>query len=257
MKGLASPLAALALVAFVPCARAGDVVVYPVAATIPENLLRIELRFSKPVTAHLNASAVTLVDEHGQVVPDAFLDLALPDGNDSELTILMHPGRVKSGVGANVRMGRALHAGDTVTLIVADPAIGAPTRRTWRIVPAQARVLDPARWVLRAPLAGTRDPVIVEPDTTFGLVAESRIAVRAPDGSRLSGHATLEEKSGAWHFVPEVPWTAGQYALLTHPDLEDVSGNRSCEPFEGKQSSLGRCDSGTETAFHVTAAPIR
>ena len=255
MKRLTRPLTALALLAVALCSRAQDVVVYPVAATVPENLLRIELRFSKPLMAHLDARAVTLVDERGQLVPDAFLDLALPDASGSELTILMHPGRVKSGVGANLSMGRALHAGESVTLIVADPAIGAPTRKTWRIVPAQAQVLDPGRWVLRSPTAGTRDPVIVEPDTTFGLAAESRIAVRAPDGSRLSGHAALEEGSGAWHFVPDRPWIEGRYALLTHLDLEDVSGNRSCEPFEGKRSSLGRCDAGTETAFQVAAAP--
>jgi hypothetical protein len=54
-----------------------------------------------------------------------------------------------------------------------------------------------------------------------------------------------------WRFVPEVPWIAGRYALVTHPDLEDAAGNRACSPFEAIEASRARCDQETAQTFVI------
>src|SRR5437879_1650774 len=94
------------------------VTVYPSGSSIPENLLRIELRFSAPLAGTLAMRLVRLLDAERQEIEGAFLDLPLWSADGSRVAFLLHPGRVKSGVGANVTHGRALHAGSNVTLVV-------------------------------------------------------------------------------------------------------------------------------------------
>jgi hypothetical protein len=102
----------------------GAVSVYPSGTSVPENLLRIELRFRVPLRTPLDMVHVKLLDREGQLIPDPFLDLPLPSADGRRLSLLLHPGRVKSGVGANVVLGRALRAGSLVTLVIDDPNAG-------------------------------------------------------------------------------------------------------------------------------------
>lgn len=216
---------------------------------MPENLLRIELRFSAPLDSPLAIEHVKLFDAHGQEIPDAFLDVALPADDGRRLTILMHPARVKSGVGANLALGRALHAGSDITLVIDDPALARPVRKTWQVTAFDTTPPQPARWTFERPRAGSRDPLLLHLDAPLTLSAQSLIAIRAPDGGRLAGDGRLENGEIVWRFIPAQRWHQGRYAILTHPDLEDPAGNRSCGPFEATAASQVRCEEGTTREF--------
>ena len=73
---------------------------YPSGASIPENLLRVELRFASPWHSTLDMRRVRLLSDDGQEIESAFLDLPLASADGSGVAVLLHPGRVKSGVGA-------------------------------------------------------------------------------------------------------------------------------------------------------------
>jgi len=85
---------------------------------------------------------VRLLDAERQEIEGAFLDLPLWSADGSRVAFLLHPGRVKSGVGANVTHGRALHAGSNVTLVVDDPQLVSSIRKTWTVVAADTRSPD-------------------------------------------------------------------------------------------------------------------
>jgi hypothetical protein len=225
--------------------------VTPSGPTIPENLLRIELQLSAPLVSPLNMSYVHLVDESGRRVEDAFLDLALPTADGMRVTLLLHPARVKAGVGANIALGRALLPGTTVTLAINDPALARPVAKVWRVEPYDSAPPRPALWRLDLPRTGGRAPLVVRLDASMSSSAVGLIAVRAPNGRRLSGTARLVDAETVWRFVPEVPWIAGRYALVTHPDLEDAAGNRACSPFEAIEASRARCDQETTHTFVI------
>ena len=225
--------------------------VHPSGDTVPENLLRIELRLAAPLRSPLDLSKVKLRDAAGQEIADPFLDLPLPSADGRRVVLLLHPGRVKSGVGPNVALGRALHEGDVVTLEVDDPAIGPPLRKRWRVTAFDDRLPSPAQWLIAAPVAGTRDPLVVQLGLPISASAEGLIAVRGPAGSRLPGHTALGAGDTRWRFTPARPRQPGAHALVTHPDLESPAGNRTCGAFEGRGVSRIDCDQGTETPFHV------
>src|SRR5258708_3869530 len=122
----------MAASALASCAKP-SALVYPSGPTVPENLLRIELRFSSPLEPPLTLDHITLADADGIEIKGALLDLPLPNADGKSVIILFHPGRLKSGVGANVALGHALHAGTPVTLVVSHPALAKPGRKSWQI----------------------------------------------------------------------------------------------------------------------------
>jgi len=244
--------ASLLLVAAATAFGAGAaVVVYPSGSTIPENLLRIELRFPAAPRSPLNIDRVKLFDAGGREIENAFLDLALPSADSRRVTILLHPGRVKSGVGANLAFGRALHAGSVVTLVVEHPALTKPVHKTWRVTAFDAESPQPTLWTFEPPRRGSRSPLVIHLDAPISSSAEALIAIRGPDGRRLVGTASLEDGETVWRFVPARPWRAGRYAVVTHQDLEDPAGNRTCAPFELVDASRVRCEGGTTRPFRV------
>lgn len=245
---------ALCAAACGPAMGAGEAMLaYPSGPAVPENLLRIELRFSPPLQTPLTLDQVRLLGQDGQPIEGAFLDLPLPSADSGTVTLLLHPGRLKSGVGANLQLGRALHAGASVTLVVDAPSRGKPLRKTWQVVQADVAAPVPASWKLNAVSGGNSLPLVVQLDAAISSTAAALIAVRGPDGKRVEGSAALADAETSWRFVPRRPWKAGRYALMTHPDLEDPAGNRACSPFEAKHGSRAACERGTLTPFTVVA----
>lgn len=234
------PCATAALVAAVALdASAAPAAITPSGATVPENLLRIELHLARPLARPLAMDRVRLVDAHGETIAGAFLDLPLPSADGRTVTLLLHPGRVKNGVGANLALGRALHAGDDVALVVDDPQLATPLRHRWHVTSATA--LDPGHWRVQAPRAGTRVPLQLALDATVDASSARLIALRGPDGERVDGSPTLIDGEKTWRFEPARPWRAGRYEVVVHPLLEDVAGNRACTPFEAADLSEKPC----------------
>lgn len=224
--------------------------VTPSGATVPENLLRIELHLRQALSHPLAMDRVQLLSADGVVIPDALLDLPLPDGDGRTVTLLLHPARVKTGVGANRAIGRALRIGEDVVLLVNDPQWPAPIRKRWRVGPAADHAIDPAGWRFHPPRAGTRRPLVVILGSALTATSASLLAVRGPGGERLEGSVALRSGETIWQFRPAQAWTRGPHALMLHPRLEDVAGNRPCAPFEARALSSVEC-AGATRAFDV------
>lgn len=249
-------LRALWLLGCICCAAAGQPVgvVSPSGPTVPENLLRIEIAFSSPLRAPLDMAHVALLDATGQPIRDAFLDLPLPSSDGRRVSLLLHPARVKSGVGANVALGRALAVGSTVSLRVDDPMLARPVERTWQVVAFDRDPPAPERWLLDLPPAGSRAALEVRLDAPITASAQGLVAVRAPDGTRLAGRHELTRGETRWRFFPAKPWRPGRYALVVHPDLEDLAGNRPCVPFERVVGSATACGQEAVQVFSLQPA---
>jgi hypothetical protein len=231
-------------------AGAASVEVHPTGPSIPENLLRIELRFDRPQQLPFDIAHVRLVDSSGMPIDDALLDLTLPNADGRRITLLMNPGRVKTGVGPNVAEGRALRAGATVRLLVDDPSPGAsPVIKEWTVTDFDAKVPRPTLWQLNRPRARSRDTLIIDLLEPISSAAEALIAVRDPAGRRVAGRTSLSDGDSVWRFIPDKPWRNAPYEVLTHPDLEDPAGNRTCALFEQVGASEDPCDAGVTIPF--------
>jgi hypothetical protein len=223
--------------------------VFPSGPEIPENLLRIELRFSTPLTAAELLERTRLLDDAGRALPGVFLDLAMPAPDGQGVSLLLHPGRVKSGLYAHDTLCAALHAGETVTLLVDAPMLAQPIRKVWRVVARDVQSPRPDHWAFTPPREATQSDLVVQLDAPLTAAARALIAVRGPHGERVPGSAVLEHGETRWRFSPATPWRTGHYAIITHPELEDPAGNRVCAAFEAQHLAHASCDKETELGF--------
>ena len=92
--------------------------IYPSGDTLPANLLRMYLHFSKPMKITGNLERIKLFDENNQEVIGAIFNhvFELWDDQQQQLTLIFDPSRVKTGLQANERMGRALQVGKQYAL---------------------------------------------------------------------------------------------------------------------------------------------
>src|SRR5262245_20110617 len=186
-----------------------SILVFPSGPTVPENLLRIELRLSTPLRVPISTEHIKLTDGSGVETKNAFLDLPLPAADGKSVTILLDPGRVKSGVAANLALGRALHAGDTVVLTFTHPAVAKPVRKAWQVTAFDAEPPQPSRWTLALPPPGSRASLVLHLDKPISSSAGALIAIRGPNGERVAGKGSLESGETVWRFVPTRKWRAG------------------------------------------------
>lgn len=225
----------------------------PSGPEVAENLLRIEVHLDRPLTAPFDMSHVVLLDSSGTPIRDAFLDLPLPDRSGRTVTLLLHPGRIKSGVGPNVALGPALRNGGAVTLRIDDPQFGSPLEQRWQVTPALRRPIDPRQWKVQTALPGGRQPLRVILPEALDAEAAAAIAIQGPDGQRVAGAATLAAGEREWRFTPARRWRPGAYLLRIHPRLEDPQGNRLCAAFEQTEQSTQSCKEEGKLAFSIDA----
>lgn len=209
--------------------------IYPSAAVLPEDLLRFYIYFSAPMREGEALKHVHLLGEGGQEVQGVFLDpreeLWAP--TMTRLTLLLDPGRVKSGLGAHGQLGRALCAGERYRLVVDQTfrdARGEALESSFekRFLVASAGGAPPAvsRWTLAAPRARTRAPLTVRfPAPLDHALLASSVSIRAPHAGELAGEITLDQEETALRFHPREPWEPGRYSLDVDGRLEDVAGN--------------------------------
>ncbi len=222
----------------------------PSGPEVPANLLRIELRFDRPLPG-VTAEAIVLRDGAGLPIQDALLDIVLPDSDERSLVVLMQPGRIKHGVGPNLAIGPALREDERISIEFKDPRLPQPLVRAWRVGPALERRIDPAAWRLRAPPARSRAPLVIGLPAALNASAAGLIAVAGPDGRRIPGRPVFGAGETEWRFVPAAPWVQARYRVRIHPALEDPAGNRLCAAFEERGQSGRQCGEGAGIAFRV------
>ena len=201
---------------------------YPSGPEVPANLLRISIEFPEPPPGTV-AGRVRLTRADGSDIAGAFYPEPLwsPDGR--VLTLYLDPGRVKTGLKAHDLVGRALAAGERVKLRIDDR-----TLREWRVIGPRSTPLEPDRWRLSTPRAGSTEALRVSMSSLIDRRDRDLIAISDASGRRITGVSTLLSGERTWRFKPAMPWRQGPYHLKLHPDLEDPEGNRVARPFESR-----------------------
>ena len=100
------------------------VAIYPTAAELPVNLLRMYVHFSAPMSEGWAARAIRVTRaDTGEMLDEVFLppEPELWDPEHKRLTMLLDPGRIKRGLVPNLEFGYPLAEGTTVRISV-DPA---------------------------------------------------------------------------------------------------------------------------------------
>lgn len=208
--------------------------VYPSADVLPANLLRLYIQFSEPMKTTGNLEHIKLLDETGTEVPVVFFDnvYELWNQQQTQLTLIVDPARVKTGLLANEELGRALVPGARYSLIIDQlqnalhQPLRSPFEKAFLVEPADVSEPKLERWKIQSPENGSNTALIVRfPEPLDYLSLLQRLIVTTLDNKPVAGKVEIGVLETTWQFTPAEPWKAGEYKLHVHTRLEDPSGN--------------------------------
>jgi hypothetical protein len=202
------------------------VVVRPSGAVVPANLLRLSIEFATPIEGPV-IPRLALSRGDGDQIRRPFLDQELWSPSGTVLTILMHPGRVKSGLKAREEEGPILSEGDDVVLTLD----GKPIKR-WRVGPSDAMGPMPLAWKISTVRVDSKQRLVVTLDGPIEGREADYLAVVDSTDERVEGRARLTRGEEIWTFTPKARWQSGAYALVARGTVEDPAGNRLGSRFE-------------------------
>ena len=216
--------------------------IFPSGDRLPENQLKLYLHFSAPMSNVDGLQYLSLRDARGRAVEEPFLPLGTEfwDLDHLRYTVFFDPGRIKQGIELNERLGRPLQEGATYSLVV-DPTwpdaegnpLQAPFEKRFTVGPTDMTPLDTATWRLRVPASGSTQRLVVSmPEPLDHALMRRAIGVEDETGRRVDGEVEVGNWETRWMLTPSQPWTAGAYALVALPIVEDLAGNKIGTPFE-------------------------
>lgn len=218
------------------------VAIYPGIDSLPENLLKFYIRFSKPMAEGHAMEYVSLQDAKGDSLSEIFLDLKpeLWNEDGTVLTLWLDPGRIKRDLQPNKRLGAPMKNGEHYKLIISanwpDQEGALLTRSYSRNILAIVRdSLSPSvdKWNFKLPVVSTTQAFEIdfhEPLDYF--LAEHVIHLQNQKGDSLEGNISISRDQRTFYFTPKSPWTSGRYRILVENILEDLAGNNLNRPFD-------------------------
>jgi len=238
--------------------------IYPSTDSVPANLLKIYLRFSRSMREGQSARYVALLAANGDTLHGVFLDLQpeLWNTDRTMLTLWLDPGRIKRDLQPNRRLGAPLHRGGQYQVVVSPnwtDALGAPLGKpvTKSLTVIQRDSLSPVvtSWSIRVPKSGTQQPLVVAfgESLDYYLLTETLHVLRA-DGTAVPGTWRIGQNETQGQFTPTLDWTAGRYRLRIENRLEDLAGNNLIRLFDRDITQRSRPGDGLaykEVAFGV------
>ncbi len=216
--------------------------VYPSADTLPENLLKLYLQFSKPMREGEILHYVFLLDKNNDTLSNVFLDLnpALWNEDRTVLTLWLDPGRIKRDLIPNRQMGNPLSMGKRYTLIIANAwkdgeGLNLRTSFTKQFYVEQRDSISPNAllWPLKLPASQTKQPMGIslnEPLDYFLL--QETVHFTDDEGKKVAGKIEVKNQERNIEFIPHQSWQKGWYKISVEHILEDLAGNNLNRPFD-------------------------
>lgn len=216
--------------------------VHPTASALPENLLKFYLHFSAPMSRGQVYEHIQLLDESDAAVELPFLELEqeLWNPDQTRLTIILDPGRIKRGLRPLLESGPALSAGKRYTLVIdrnwrdsRGRPLQAAYKKSFSVTQPDREPPDPARWKMKPPKQQSREPLVVEFDEPLEAALATRLLkVRTDAGAVVAGRTTLSNEDRRWEFVPENAWQSAPHTLRVPTLIEDLAGNNIGKAFD-------------------------
>jgi hypothetical protein len=208
---------------------------YPSSPVLPANQLKLYIVFSAPMQGGDFWPSIHLIDQDGKAAYLPFVGQELWNRDNTRLTLIFDPGRIKRGVKPNVDLGPVLVEGKRYTLIidrefkdVNGRLMAEPFRHEFAIGGDERRAVDTALWKLSQPKAGTRDPLVLR----FDRPLDYALLSDAFQIAGVSGMATIGPGETEWRLQPTQLWRAGEHQVVIDMALEDLAGNRIGRAFD-------------------------
>jgi hypothetical protein len=209
--------------------------IYPTQDTVPENLLKIYLQFSRPMREGVSAQHIILLQNDSDTVQGAFLDLQpeLLNEERTTLTLWLDPGRIKRDLIPNRKFGTPLKKGNYYTLIIDARwkdtnglALLKPYRKNFFVSSRDSNSPTPEDWKVHVPLQGSAEPLHIDLSASLNYsLLMATLNIKNEGDKAISGKWKTGAEEKTIQFFQDQPWDPGTYTLEVETRLEDLAGN--------------------------------
>ena len=209
--------------------------VYPTKDSLPENLLKIYIKFSRPMKEGEALQHILLLKNEKDTIPSAFLDLQpeLWNNEQTMLTIWLDPGRIKRDLQPNKAMGAPLEQGARYQLIIdknwrdgEGSSLAQSYDKRFSIISRDSISPDPLNWQLLKPAKNTNDPLeLVFPESLDYVLLNNVFRILDEKREPVKGDISIKPGETRLFFTPSAGWKPGKYTLEIESRLEDLAGN--------------------------------
>ena len=216
--------------------------IYPTQDTVPENLLKLFLKFSKPMRSGKSIEHLTLVKGENDTISSVFLDLQPELWNEDQtmLTVWLDPGRIKRDLIPNLEMGAPLDQFEQYSLIISDNwkdqngiNLSSSVIKSFYVINRDSISPKPENWSVTTPEAQTKDFLYIDfsEELDYSLLGEV-FEIKDSLGKEVSGKWQVGDFEKSVKFSSELVWEKGIYQLQIENRLEDLAGNNINRLFE-------------------------
>lgn len=223
------------------------VMVYPSTDSIPVNVLRFYIRFNVPMQEMNILNHIKLTNEEGKNITGVFFENQYELWNEdrSEVTLIVDPGRVKLGLLANNKMGRAFDEGKKYTLTIDsllldfnNQALSKSFTTSFVAVKEDRLAPDAKNWNVFSPKANTKEAIVIDFNDKIDHISAQTFIKVFKNGNEIKGTISLLNEEQKWVFHPYKKWKKGNYSIIVHPNLEDISANSLNQIFDHSPSDF-------------------
>ncbi len=215
--------------------------IYPTTDSIPVNILRFYIQFSQPMQEMNILKHVRLTNQDGKNITGVFYEnqYELWNQNRTKVTLVIDPGRVKTGLLANNTMGRAFDNGQYYTLNVDsllldfnDRNLARSHTKTFVAVGEDIIAPNQKTWSVSAPKPMSKQALHISFDDKIDHISAKTFIKVLHKNNEVTGDIELRNGEQEWYFYPKKEWKKGDYQILIHPALEDICANSLNQIFD-------------------------
>jgi hypothetical protein len=236
--------------------------ILPLAHIVPQNILKFYVYFSEPMSMEDPLKYITITDDNGVVINDAFVRVpeGLWDQQKTRLTLFVHPGRIKRGVGLNIKKGMVFQKGMRYQINVnknfkdyRGVTLVSNITKVFSVSQSIYQTLSPENWTLILPDVQSEQSLIIEPERILEPVLAKKMihVVNKKTGRKVSGSIEVDSLASTLTFKPKTAWVPGKYELIVDDRLEDLAGNTTTALFDEDISKKQSKHQGTPIIFEI------
>lgn len=223
--------------------------IYPTTDSIPVNILRFYIHFSKLMQEMDILKHIKLTNEDGKNITGVFFEnqYELWNENRTEVTLIVDPGRVKLGLLANNTMGRAFDLGKKYTLTVDKDLMDFNDQKlqqnfTKTFVAVDEDMLPPktSEWKLSLPKVGSNDVLSIDFNDKIDHISAQTLIKFFFNDTEIKGKTELGNQEQKLIFKPSKKWRKGNYQIIVNQRLEDIAANSLNQIFDHKPSDFNQ-----------------
>jgi outer membrane lipoprotein-sorting protein len=225
---------------------------YPEVDTVPENLLKMYVTFSKSIDATQNIfDHLVVYDSDAKEVQNIFLQLEneLWNRDRTEVTLWLDPGRIKKDLIPNQERGNPLIKRRSYEIALVENLRDVEGNRVFpfkkKFVVGQRDEEKPRleNWNMEPPAKGTQESLGMRfHESLDAKLFLETVTIYKADQQVVKGSFLMGKNAKSALFIPQKKWVSGRYTIKVESRLEDLAGNNLNRLFDVDLQNRGEED---------------